>query len=542
MKVLTYSAPATPPEHTELGAHIVVDQAAVGALATERLEAELLSTAANLAAGTCRFLLLIAEYDRRGAWESWECRSAAHWLNFRCGMSMGTARDHVRVARRLIDMPLVRGEFARGALSYSKVRALARVCRPAIEADLLSIALHSTAAILDDACSKLRRVQDTAEEDAALDEAERDARSRMYLTLGDDDAGHGIGRFRIPGSDMEVLQRALATAAADLRERDDLATNAAALVELARAYLANPHTGAGPQPEIILHVDAAGLAAIGTPPPDDAATDDAATDDAATDDANPDDANPDHANPDHANSDHADPKDTNPREPSPNDERVDEHRWPIRSGMGRLFSLALLRRLACDAGLRAVADLPDGTQLDVGRHRRTPTPELRRAVKARDVSCRFPGCDTRQRLQVHHIEWWSLGGRTDRSNLLLLCSKHHHAIHDRHWTLTGTADAPEFRRADGTAVDRTPPRSDGRYDDLLVAAAQVAAAHGHVDLEVDSPGGLWMGDRIDWQMFFDGLANPTPPGVGHTPNWPEPFSFDHSYLETGPVQDSGAWA
>ena len=83
-KVLLFDAPAGEPTPTPIGACIADDDAGLTALATERLEAEILSTAAHLAAGTCRFLLLVAEYDRRHAWENWECRSAAHWLNCLC--------------------------------------------------------------------------------------------------------------------------------------------------------------------------------------------------------------------------------------------------------------------------------------------------------------------------------------------------------------------------------------------------------------------------------------------------------------------------
>lgn len=501
---LTFSAPDGPPGPTRTGACVLADHAAVASLPTERLEADLMSTAANLAAGTCRFLLLVAEYDRRGAWESWECRSAAHWLSFKCGLSMNTARDQVRVARRLVDMPLVRAEFARGALSYSKVRALSRVCRPAIEGDLLTVALHSTASQLEQACSHLRRVQelneaDGATADAALEDAEKDARTRTYLTLDDDASGHGVGRFRISGEEMEVLQRALATAATDLKGRDQLATNAAALMELARAYLANPATGPGPQPEIVIHVDAAGLAALRPDQPADA--DDQPAVEALGEAARSVSAE---------TSESSDAADAGSDRVTTSDLR--EERWPIRSAMGRLFSLALLARLACDAGLRAVADLPDGTQLDLGRHRRTPTPEQRRALLARDVHCRFPGCDTRRHLHAHHIRWWSLGGLTDLSNLLMLCPMHHHAIHDRHWTLTGTAEDPVFSRPDGRIVHPVAERVDGRYDDLMVAASRTASAHGHHDLDVEFPGGRWLGDHIDWDWFFAGLCSRNPDG------------------------------
>src|SRR5687768_11188926 len=97
------------------------------ALSTERLEFQIANQAGHLAAATCRWLLLVAEYDRRKGWEAWELRSCAHWLEWKCELSSSTAREHVRVARALESLPLVRGAFAQGAISYSKVRALTRV-------------------------------------------------------------------------------------------------------------------------------------------------------------------------------------------------------------------------------------------------------------------------------------------------------------------------------------------------------------------------------------------------------------------------------
>ena len=482
--------PTQTPAPTPHGGCVTADDAMLGALPTERLEAELVSTAAHLAAGTCRFLLLIAEHDRRGAWEHWECRSMAHWLSFKCGLSMNTARDHVRTARRLIDMPLVRSEFARGALSYSKVRALARVCQPTNEADLLSVALHASASQLETVCSHLRHIQDRNAQEDALHDAESDARLRMHLTLDNDAAGHGTGRFRIPGHEMEVLQRALATASHDLDERDQPATNAAALLELARAYLANPSTGPGPQPEIIVHFDAAAVVAAGTD---------------IGDAANP--ARVGGA-PDSGPQSGPDSDPDSDRSTDQTDQMIKSH-WPVRSAMGRIFSIALLNRLACNAGIRTVADLPDGTRLNVGRHRRTPSPEQRRALAARDLHCRFPGCDTRQRLHAHHVVWWSHGGSTDIENLILLCPKHHHAIHDRQWIVTGTATNSAFERPDGQPMTPVEPRSSGSYDDLVATAVAAADAHGHHDIDLEFPGGRWQGDHIDWDWFFTGLASRT---------------------------------
>src|SRR5439155_77156 len=76
---------------------------------------------------TCRWLLLIGEFDRRSGAGDWECRSTAHWLNWRCGVSMNTAREYVRVGVALGELPTVAAAFGRGELSYSKVRAITRI-------------------------------------------------------------------------------------------------------------------------------------------------------------------------------------------------------------------------------------------------------------------------------------------------------------------------------------------------------------------------------------------------------------------------------
>ena len=52
--------------------------------------------------------------------------STAEWLAWRCGIGHRAAREHVRVARRLPDRPLIRTAFAAGEISYSKLRALTR--------------------------------------------------------------------------------------------------------------------------------------------------------------------------------------------------------------------------------------------------------------------------------------------------------------------------------------------------------------------------------------------------------------------------------
>src|ERR1700751_2103655 len=71
--------------------------------ALERVEAQICELPGHLAAATCRFLVLLADFDARRGWASWEMTSCAAWLSWKCQLSSGTAREHVRVARALPD-------------------------------------------------------------------------------------------------------------------------------------------------------------------------------------------------------------------------------------------------------------------------------------------------------------------------------------------------------------------------------------------------------------------------------------------------------
>src|SRR5215216_3667480 len=115
----------------------------------ERLADEITELASHIHAATCRWLGLVAEFDRCGGWFEWGCRSCAQWVSWRCGIRPVAAREHVRVARRLEQLPLIRAAFAEGQLSYSQVRALTRMEKVEKEEELLSLARHATAAQLE---------------------------------------------------------------------------------------------------------------------------------------------------------------------------------------------------------------------------------------------------------------------------------------------------------------------------------------------------------------------------------------------------------
>src|SRR5512147_891202 len=116
---------------------------------TANIEDELASLAASITAATGRFLELLGELDRRDAWTGQGFTSLAHWLAWRCGLDLRTAREHVRVARALRELPRTAAAVCRGELSYSKARAVTRVARAETEEQILETAKQATASQLD---------------------------------------------------------------------------------------------------------------------------------------------------------------------------------------------------------------------------------------------------------------------------------------------------------------------------------------------------------------------------------------------------------
>jgi Domain of unknown function (DUF222) len=99
-------------------------------LATDGLEAlgdEIARTATAIDQATQKMLAMIRVFDTAGGWAAAGCTNCAAWLSWRTGMAAGTARERVRIAHKLGELPRVDAAFAAGELSYSKVRALSRI-------------------------------------------------------------------------------------------------------------------------------------------------------------------------------------------------------------------------------------------------------------------------------------------------------------------------------------------------------------------------------------------------------------------------------
>ena len=179
----------------------------------ERLGDAIAELASRIHAATYELLVLIRQFDACEGWGN-GCLSCAHWLNWRTGIDLGAAREKVRVARALADLPLLSAAMERGALSYSKVRALTRIATPANEVELLNVAQCGTAAHVEKLVRGWRRVDRAV----AAREAERRHQHRQLQTWVDDD-GMLVIRGRLTPEVGAVVQRAL-DAAADRLFRD----------------------------------------------------------------------------------------------------------------------------------------------------------------------------------------------------------------------------------------------------------------------------------------------------------------------------------
>jgi hypothetical protein len=428
----------------------------------ERLGNEIAELSAHLDAATGRLLDLIREFDARGGWGG--ARSCADWLSWRVGLDLGAARERVRVARALGDLPLLSAALARGELSYSKVRALTRVATPETEARLLAVGRAGTAAHVEKIVRGWRYVDRQIE--ARKAKARHRARTLQVYT---DEDGMVVVRGRLSPEAGAVLVRAIDAA------REVLYKGARPLGNPAQGPVADPPTagqqradalalvaetaldhGLGTDPrteryQVVVHVDAAALA-----------------------------------------------------DPSQPGQSVLED--------GVHVSAETSRRLACEATRVVMRHAGDGAVLDVGRRTRTIPPALRRALEARDRGCRFPGCQVRH-AQGHHLHHWANGGPTRLANLALLCRRHHRAVHEEGYAVVRDSDGTlHFSTPQGWLIPDVPaPPAVPRAP--MPALVATNREHG-LAIGAWTACPSWLGERLDLGWAIDVLhpaCNPAAP-------------------------------
>ncbi|MXW01266.1 MAG: DUF222 domain-containing protein [Holophagales bacterium] len=427
---------------------------ATGMSTKERLGEEIATLAARIDAAEYELLVLIRKFDEE---EGWNCGflSCAQWLTWRVGLAPGAAREKVRVARALGDLPLMGEAMRRGELSYSKVRALTRIARPDTEKDLVELGKAGTAAHIERVVRSWRRIDRSVE---AADDELRDASS--HVTSHIDENGMFVIRGRLAPEAGEVVMKALKAASEKLyaEGREDrppagkLRADALALVAEGALKGGLDPGSSGDRYQVVVHASEEDLRspAVGlevgctscvsaeTPAahvPAETPSAHAREHPAATAEAERVSAEaPAGFQPANAES-------------SPRGAWLGDSHVPV--------SAETARRLACDAGKVRITHR-SGQILSVGRKTRTIPPPIRRALEFRDQGCRFPGC-TSKHCDAHHIVHWADGGETKLSNLVLLCRRHHRLLHEGGFSVRMSKDGTvQFFHHRGRPLEHSP--------------------------------------------------------------------------------------
>ena len=489
----------------------------------ERLGERIAELSSRIQAATYDLLVLIREFDARSGWSGWT--SCAHWLSWRTGLAPGAAREHVRVARALGNLPKLSDAMRRGAVSYSKVRAVTRVATPETEQALLDVAQCGTAAHVEQIVRGWRRVDRTAERTE-----EKLRQDRRSLRTWVDEDGMVVVRARLTPEVGAALRRALEAACDQARsaavgsgsadsEASDIALaeeelgptfgqrQADAIGVIAECALAGglDRGTAGDRYQVVVHVDGGALADARDVP--------AGTPETAVGDEEPTEVG-----------EHVPAGTYRRAELAP---ELDEGRQDVPAGTpvqgsvpaaqsqmvldeagGIHVSAETARRLACDAAKVEMRHGPDGEILDVGRRTRTISPALRRALAARDGRCRFPGCQNR-RCDAHHIEHWADGGETALDNLVLLCRRHHRAVHEEGFGITlDAAGDVHFTRPDGRPFPAAPQPPLWAGAPLAPVAERLDQEGIEIEEQVTPP--AWKGERVDIGWAVGLLWKPRP--------------------------------
>lgn len=358
-----------------------------------------------------QLLRYIRECERRGAELSQGMKSTAHWLHARFGIALGAAREKVRVANALAELPAVSETLSRGQISYSKVRALTRIATPDNEAELLQYAHRSTAADMEELCKEYRQLE-------KLENPQWPAiQYRMRrLDWYWDEQGMLVIEGRLPPVEGALFIKLLEW------QRDQLyREERAKKLEAENSAAPEPH-----QPEEAAPVTAAERRA-------DALLRFFEKNDEQSSSAPK--VLPGVARTQvmlHVVVDANAPERNAAQHALHGAARPGSRRRQAEARLdpGPVISPATARRLCCDAAKALMVENAVGDPLSVGRQSRIVPWHIRKALEQRDGGCRFPGCTEKRYVDAHHIEHWVDGGETSLANCCLLCRHHHRLIHE----------------------------------------------------------------------------------------------------------------
>ena len=461
------------------------------------LEDEIISLAKHMNQDEYRFLVMVREFDIRQGWRAYQFNNCAEWLNMKCGISPGTAREKVRVALALLDLPQCSEGFAKGELSYSKVRAMTRAANVFNEATLVDYALKATAHQVEEHCRRLRN----ADRRQSTPDARRAWQARSLKRTCHPDGMMSI-YVELPREQgelvMKALEMAMAAAAGDTAD------------EAYQMYAAADAAGQGDKVN-----GKAGVAVNQTGNTADLANKASlahaatvkdglahAVDQAATITGEKDSVAPAAGKAAANTKDKAGKRETAAQTQAENQQsnaffarqadalvavargylsgtggekraksdnyqvvvHVDAAALQDKGGKSDL-PVESVRRIACDADLVAVTRDAKGNLLNLGRKHRVVSPQLKRALLARDKCCTYPSCSHEQFLEAHHVMHWADGGETSLDNTRLICNRHHRLLHEGGFTIhKNFAGEWYFRTAEGKVLPEAPMYKPVEYD------------------------------------------------------------------------------
>ncbi len=382
-------------------------------LSTDALAERIRVAASEQTAHQAWWFSLIAEFDRREGHLDFGMRSCAEFLSWWCGLDVRTAREQMRVIRKLQGLPRVRAEFEAGRLTYSKVRALTRAADANNESMLVALAGDLTATQLERVVGAL----ESAHERLMQSDDDR-RRTQCGVTRWVDELGLVHHEVVSAPEQAGLVDAALGFGADNLFQM----AKSAAKEKKSTDDGADENVVPVPRPSVsrrrldaLLWVLQRGL----------------------------------------INAQRTD--------------LVDESRYlvmlhvregqamvtddgKVDLGNGLAVTPRTLRRLGCGGLIQGMLHGVDGKPLDFGDRVRLATRNQRIALEAMYPTCEIPGCDVPFAwCEVHHVVPWEDGGPTDMDNLRPRCSFHHHLVHEGGWReVLGIDGRTVLIRPDGT--------------------------------------------------------------------------------------------
>ena len=431
-------------------------------MTNDELAVGLRTWAARVAADTAELLRMLGEFDAREAWAASGALSCAHWVAWQLGLSQPAARDRVRVARGLRNLPLLAAELRAGRVSYSQVRVLTRVATPQDEARWIELARNgSTAAQLEKVARGVRHARgDRPAVDKPAAKVAWDDDGTLVLTLRISPAqAPGVLAALESAKEAEQTDRdtRLAALSAELADQLPLAASAEAPASVQSPDVPPPYA----EPYAFVDPPAPRLSrSIGSCEP--WSPEDQARMEAYWTERRARQAKSDAAR---AWAEHVEREAAQAQVPSGKATLADglvraltqpEGLPPVTvkvlldplSGWGRTPTGELLAPMTLQQVLRTLPgrstqklQAAPHTRHDLSRRSRTVSPALRELLGHVDGErCRFPSCTRTTNLHAHHVRFWRDGGLTDLANLVLVCSRHHTLIHTDGYQLVLSPD------------------------------------------------------------------------------------------------------